>query len=528
MAVLPDPSRSEALLVGVHEYSALPALPAVARNLEGLSEVLTDPGVWGLPADRCTVLSQPESAQQVLDTVKEAATRAEDTLLIYYAGHGLVDPHTDELYLALSDSVRDREYTALRYEYLRRAVLLDPAVSARRTVVILDCCYSGRALVGRMSASDHIADRAMVEGTCLLTASAETRVSLSPPGETYTAFTGELITALAQGIPGAPDLIDMNTLYRHLHRTLAAKSRPLPQQRNRNTGGLIALARNRHGTVRTPPRPTAPPAPARPPALPASEAPPVQVPSEQPAPKGSGSRRSALRRSRVRVAGALLATLVMAGGVAFALRQFGTDGDADGVEPKGGSGSSGASYNEEFVARWGQPRGDILVGGKPVTGSKKSQTHPGTYKRTYIDGKVYAPLTGYGSHSYGLSGLEAIYDDLLTGTDPRLDKDSGERAAPGKVITTIDADVQRGAYEALRDREGAALAIDPSNGEILAMVSTPSYDPGTFSGATKSDGDAFKKLQKDVNPDNPMLNRALRETYPPRPGLRAGGRGGRA
>jgi hypothetical protein len=47
----------------------------------------------------------------VLDTVRERARRAWDTLLVYYAGHGLTDLHTDELYLALPDSDREREYT---------------------------------------------------------------------------------------------------------------------------------------------------------------------------------------------------------------------------------------------------------------------------------------------------------------------------------------------------------------------------------------------------------------------------------
>lgn len=244
MVALADPARSEAVLVGVHDYVNLEGLPAVARNVEGLRQVLTDPAVWGLPAEACTVISQPGDVGQVLDTVREKARRASDTLLVYYAGHGLTDPHTDELYLALPHSDREREYTSLRYEYLRRAVL-DVQASTQRTVLILDCCYSGRALIGSMGADVQIADQAVVEGTCLLTASAETRPALSPPGETYTAFTGELIAALNDGIPGAPDLLDMDTLFRHLHGNLASKSRPLPQQRNRNTGGLIAVARNR-------------------------------------------------------------------------------------------------------------------------------------------------------------------------------------------------------------------------------------------------------------------------------------------
>ncbi|MFL4905085.1 caspase domain-containing protein [Streptomyces sp. MMS24-I2-30] len=244
MVALSDPTSSQAVLVGVHTYAVLEDLTAVANNLRGLREVLTEPTVWGLPEDSCTVIEQPSRTDQVLDVVRERGRLAEDTLLVYYAGHGLTDPHTDELYLALANSDPEREYTSLRYEYLRRAVL-DLGARARRTVVILDCCYSGRALLGRMSASAHIADQAAVEGTCLLTASAETRPALSPPGETYTAFTGELIGVLRDGIAQGPDPVDMDTLYRHVHRRLAARSRPLPQQRSRNTGGLIAIARNR-------------------------------------------------------------------------------------------------------------------------------------------------------------------------------------------------------------------------------------------------------------------------------------------
>ncbi|MFJ9841003.1 caspase domain-containing protein, partial [Kitasatospora sp. NPDC101155] len=244
MTVLADPGRSAAVLVGVHDYVHLDGLPAVEQNLEGLRRVLADPDVWGLPAEACAVIAQPASVREVLDTVREKARQATDTLLVYYAGHGVTDDYSEELYLALPDTDREREYTALRFESLRRA-LLDSQSRAQRTVVVLDCCYSGRALVGSMGAGKSLADRTAVNGTVVLTASAATRPALSPPGEPYTAFTGELIDLLECGIPGGPELLDMDTLYRRLYARLAAKSRPLPQQRNRNTGGLIAIARNR-------------------------------------------------------------------------------------------------------------------------------------------------------------------------------------------------------------------------------------------------------------------------------------------
>ncbi|WP_180268758.1 caspase family protein, partial [Streptomyces sp. Ru87] len=294
MAVLPDPEASQALLVGVHAYEGMEDLPAVERNLTGLRQAWTDPGVWGLPPSHCTVVSQPPSPQAVLDTLGEVASRVTDTLVVYYAGHGLTDPVTDELYLALPGSDPERTYSALPYDWLRRA-MLDPRVRARRKVMILDCCYSGRALVGGMSAATEIAsqvaDHALIEGTCLLAASSATRKALSPPGEPYTAFTGELITLLTEGVTDGPPLLDMVTVYRQLYMTLAAKGRPLPQQRNRNTGGLVALARNRATALPAPPAAQAAPTAAQQPG-PAGERPSVQPgpagerPSAQPGPAG--------------------------------------------------------------------------------------------------------------------------------------------------------------------------------------------------------------------------------------------------
>ena len=143
---------------------------------------------------------------------------------------------------------RDRPYTALRYEELR-SILLSPAggrPSARRKVVVLDCCWSGLALGGLMRGGDLVPGVA-VEGAFVLTATAATRQALAPPGETYTAFTGELIRLLGTGVPGRPALLSMSALFEELTAALVAKSRPLPQQSNRNSAGQICLFRNRAG-----------------------------------------------------------------------------------------------------------------------------------------------------------------------------------------------------------------------------------------------------------------------------------------
>lgn len=167
------------------------------------------------------------------------------------------------------------------------------------------------------------------------------------------------------------------------------------------------------------------------------------------------------------------------------------------------------------IAQYAQPLGDIVVAGSPVTGSKRTTGGDLQYKRTYTQGDLYAAVTGYSSQAYGATQLEGIYGDILDGTDDRLKNPAGlltgEQAAPGSVLTTIDPDVQKAAYEALGDDKGAAVAIDPKTGQILGMVSTPSYDPSAISGTT--DGDAWKQLLTDK--DKPLVNRALRQPLAP-------------
>ncbi|MBA0052936.1 penicillin-binding protein 2 [Streptomyces sp. AJS327] len=173
------------------------------------------------------------------------------------------------------------------------------------------------------------------------------------------------------------------------------------------------------------------------------------------------------------------------------------------------------------IARYAQPRGNIIVDGKPITGSTESPGQDFKYKRTYKDGDLWSPVTGYASQAFGANHLESLYDPILTGDDDRLffnrtiDMLTGKPQKGGNVVTTLDAKAQKAAYDGLGDAKGAVAAIDPSTGAILALVNKPSYDPSAFAGMSKSDSQAWSKLQKKNDPDDPMLNRALRQTYPP-------------
>ncbi|MER7493689.1 penicillin-binding protein 2 [Streptomyces pharetrae] len=174
------------------------------------------------------------------------------------------------------------------------------------------------------------------------------------------------------------------------------------------------------------------------------------------------------------------------------------------------------------IERYATPRGDIIVDGKAITGSKKAERGDFEYVRTYKDGPMWAPVTGYASQAFGTNQLENLEDGILTGNDDRLffrntlDMLTGEKKEGGNVVTTLNAAAQKAAYEGLKERgKGAVAAIEPSTGKILALASYPSYDPSTIAGYSDDDQKAWNKLQKKNNPNDPMLNRALRETYPP-------------
>ncbi|MGW5613759.1 peptidoglycan D,D-transpeptidase FtsI family protein [Streptomyces sp. NPDC003877] len=177
-----------------------------------------------------------------------------------------------------------------------------------------------------------------------------------------------------------------------------------------------------------------------------------------------------------------------------------------------------------IIERYAAPRGDIIVGGKPITGSAETSGSDFKFKRTYKDGPMWAPVTGYASQAFGATQLESIEDGILTGNDDRLffrntlDMLTGEKQGGGNVVTTLNAAAQKAAFNGLKKQggKGAVVALEPSTGKILALASYPSYDPSSFAGnSTTTDSKAWQKLQKKNNADDPMLNRALRETYPP-------------
>ncbi|MEV4595801.1 penicillin-binding transpeptidase domain-containing protein [Amycolatopsis sp. NPDC049253] len=170
---------------------------------------------------------------------------------------------------------------------------------------------------------------------------------------------------------------------------------------------------------------------------------------------------------------------------------------------------------------YSRQRGQIVTPDGVVLAGVKASSDKFKFTRTYTDGPMYAPVTGFYSINYGAGGLERAEDDVLNGSDPRLfvrrlsDMVTGRDPRGGNVKLTIDPKVQKAAYDLMTQHgyTGAVVAMEPKTGRILAMVSTPSYDPNALASHGKDQNTAWANYSKD--PKNPMLNRAISETYPP-------------
>jgi peptidoglycan glycosyltransferase len=164
------------------------------------------------------------------------------------------------------------------------------------------------------------------------------------------------------------------------------------------------------------------------------------------------------------------------------------------------------------------PRGLILAGdGETVLAEsvKRTSGSDTVYERVYPQGELYSNVVGYWSTKYGATGIEIGENSNLSGTaepatlEELINQISGGPRPGNNVQLTLDPELQRLAYEALaasNTGKGSAVAIDPRTGDVLAMVSYPSYDPNNID-------ERFPDLQND--PNDPLLNRATQGLYVP-------------
>jgi hypothetical protein len=231
-------ARSRALLFAttVSVDPVIPAMPTAAGSLTGMREVLTDAALCGWPGPSVTSVPDASDAGELLRTLRALAGEAEETLLVYFAGPGILVSH-DELCLGLAGPrPYDVEDSGLQYAQVRRAVLKS---RARLKIVILDCSYSGRVISGLPAI--RVAEMTSINATYVLTASDRE----ADPGDTNaSAFTAELIATIRAGIPGGPPALTLDDLYPPLTDRLRRAQRPAPNRESTNLAGQIPFTRN--------------------------------------------------------------------------------------------------------------------------------------------------------------------------------------------------------------------------------------------------------------------------------------------
>lgn len=169
-----------------------------------------------------------------------------------------------------------------------------------------------------------------------------------------------------------------------------------------------------------------------------------------------------------------------------------------------------------IAARRTQPRGAIFDAQGKLLAS--STVVDGLSRRTYADA-AFTHVIGYASLRYGTTGVEKAFDDILTGrADPNPLNDLvndilARRPQPRDLTLTLDQRLQDFALEQLGQDPGAVVAIDPRTGEVLAMVSTPTFDATPISGDPNTAPGAMRRISS--GPDNPLVARARQGKYTP-------------
>ncbi|NUR00668.1 MAG: protein kinase [Streptomyces sp.] len=241
--------RSACVLIGVDDYTRLDKLRSVQHNLTELKAALMDPNIWGIPEGRILTVANPASPAELVGPITDAAELAEDALIVYYAGHGLIDRNDRQLLLTLPDSAEGKPYTSVRSTDVRHAIR--GTGTAARRILILDCCFSGQVLTEMTDAHRQDVEAAVqtlhdVEGAYVMTSATRDRPSHAPDPGSCTLFTGALVDVMRAGLPRGPQMLSLHDLFVAVKKRIRGLRPEIPQEPQAEDHNGVG----RHGFVR--------------------------------------------------------------------------------------------------------------------------------------------------------------------------------------------------------------------------------------------------------------------------------------
>jgi osmoprotectant transport system substrate-binding protein len=234
-----DYSESLAVLIGTSDYqdAGFPALPAADNSLEGMWQILTNDELCRWPARKVKKLSNESDNRQLGIKLSGWARKTTGVFLLYYVGHGI--PGEEGPCLTLTDTRWEHpDHTGLNYTHIRKALRESPA---QVKIVILDCCFAGRAIPPVLSKRRMFAD---IKGTYVLAAADHAAHVPEDQDAACTSFTGALLDLIRKGINDGPEELTLEDIYPRLRDHLSEIDLPEPRSGGTDTVGNFRFTRN--------------------------------------------------------------------------------------------------------------------------------------------------------------------------------------------------------------------------------------------------------------------------------------------
>ncbi len=225
-----DADKTQVVLIGISNYEdpQLPKLKAAEKNLEALRDIFSSESI-GIKEQNITTIANESNKDKILLAVHQAASKAKQSLVLYYAGHGVLDENYD-LYLTHSASTVDEIFiTGIQISQINNIIKKENL----NVVVILDCCFSEKAFQSFQKTN-----------YAMLASSKKNTPSKYPLEEQFSAFSNELITALRDGINIRKKDLSLRDIFLHIQKQLKIKDFPEPRQVNTNNLAEMVFCKN--------------------------------------------------------------------------------------------------------------------------------------------------------------------------------------------------------------------------------------------------------------------------------------------
>jgi len=244
------PEETYVVLIGISEYTKDPenfnAIPGVKNNINDFMEIFTNENIVGIPKNNVLCLLNVDNQEDILTKLATACRLAKDTLIVYYAGHGILSNSLSKYLLTTSGSRREfAEQTTIEFSKFIKEI--DGAI-VKRKILIVDSCFSGRIMNEKMGDVASVL-RANADcdtnGTFWIASSPPNEESEAPKNERNTLFSGALIKTLKDGINEEIEGISLEAICIQTLRILYDMKGPTPQYKSIQNAHKTIIAKNR-------------------------------------------------------------------------------------------------------------------------------------------------------------------------------------------------------------------------------------------------------------------------------------------